>query len=147
MHLPLSSNGNCFEGTSADERPCYEKSMQERVAAISKQRAATERARLDEILNEFRSKDDFATVAPDWDHVRMYAPRVRVALTAPERNRRKRLRRQAGLRSYRVVLDEAALEETLRRARALPKRNSKIESWSRPNCRTRWRCGSIAGFG
>lgn len=45
------------------------------------------------------------------------APPLRVVSLNAERSRRKRSLRAAGLRCYTVTVDEAALEEALRRAR------------------------------
>src|SRR5262245_15617935 len=46
-----------------------------------------------------------------------YPPRLRIVLSGPERSRRKRALRRGGLAVYRVVVGQAELEETLRRAR------------------------------
>jgi hypothetical protein len=45
------------------------------------------------------------------------ARKARIALSGPERSRRKRVRDKAGLALYLVTVDRIACEETLRKAR------------------------------
>ena len=59
---------------------------------------------------------------PDWGRVQTYAPKVRIALSGPERSRRKRVRDKAGLALYQVAVDRVACEETLRKARGFSDR-------------------------
>jgi len=60
-----------------------------------------------------------AVVRPDTRarEFRCHAPTVRIALSGPERSRRKRALRAAGLACFTVTVDQARLEETLRLVR------------------------------